>query len=252
MKSPSCPRLGFLVLWMLLAGTVLLQGCAAPGRPFTATQPPAAGKGTVYLLRTSALYAVAQPFPVHVDGRDVGSLVNASYLALQMPAGRHLLSVSTGPFGRTSRLEIQVQAGAIAYYQYNFMTGPLANAFFIGSGIEPREPQEALAALRHLKSAAVQDVVDLDLAPLFAGLADVDAIPGLNERGREGYRDWLRRERPRAFVLGSRGAWNSSWGGKPPLGEPADPVERALRKCEQRGAGPCQVYAIDDMVVWKR
>jgi len=87
-------------------------------------------------------------------------------------------------------------------------------------------------------------------APVVAGIDDVDAVP-LNERGKQGYRDWLTKKMPRAFVIGEGGAWNSSWGTTPAnLGEPNDPVQRAMQNCQKRGVKNCKLYAVDDRVVW--
>jgi hypothetical protein len=82
-------------------------------------------------------------------------------------------------------------------------------------------------------------------------VSDVDAVPHLNERGREGYREWLTKRSPRAFVIAENGHWNSTWGTNPRNeDDPMDPVARALAHCQKRGMQDCRVYAIDDRVVW--
>jgi hypothetical protein len=52
-----------------------------------------------------------------------------------------------------SELEVGVEAGKAAFYQYDFVTGPLANFFFAGSSIQPRERELALVELKQLKAA---------------------------------------------------------------------------------------------------
>jgi hypothetical protein len=87
--------------------------------------------------------------------------------------------------------------------------------------------------------------------PALASLEDVDAVPLLNERGRQGYRDWLTRKMPRAFVIAENGAWQSAWGTctKNPE-DSCEPAQRALANCEKRGLKRCRLYAVDNRVVW--
>lgn len=78
----------------------------------------------------------------------------------------------------------------------------------------------------------------------FAVLDDVDAVPYLNEDGREGYRKFLEGPPPRVFVINLSGSWMSVSGGFDPLG-------RALETCCKQG-DKCRVYAVDDYVTWTR
>lgn len=87
--------------------------------------------------------------------------------------------------------------------------------------------------------------------PKVPALQDVTAVPLLDERGREGYRDWLTKKHPRAFVVSESGAWNATWGTNPKNAEdPKDPAERALAHCQKRGLTGCRLYAVNDRVVW--
>jgi hypothetical protein len=84
----------------------------------------------------------------------------------------------------------------------------------------------------------------------FAVVANVDAVPFLDERGRQGYRDWLTKPSPRAFALAPNGIWNATWGSPTGLvDESPDAAQRALSRCEKRAAG-CKLYAVDRRVVW--
>ena len=78
----------------------------------------------------------------------------------------------------------------------------------------------------------------------FAALADVAAVPHLKDAGREGYRTFLKKDLPRGFALAPNGAWGWANGGN-------DPLQRAMDRCNRRGAGKCQPYAVDRDVVWK-
>jgi hypothetical protein len=90
--------------------------------------------------------------------------------------------------------------------------------------------------------------VDVDID--FAAVSNVDAVPYLDAHGREGYRDWVTKKAPKAFVLAPDGTWNATWGQPKNLGnESPDALSRALSRCEKRTHG-CKAYAIDDRVVW--
>ena len=77
----------------------------------------------------------------------------------------------------------------------------------------------------------------------FALIQDIDSVPYLRERGREGYRAFLSKSSPRAFAVSSTGAW--SW-----AEEGEDPVGRVLSACQANSSQPCKLYAVDDYVVW--
>ena len=77
----------------------------------------------------------------------------------------------------------------------------------------------------------------------FAAIDDVNAVPYLSEGGRQGYRAFLGKSAPRAFALSASGEW--SW-----AEEGDDPADRVLSACQKPGKPPCQLYAIDQDVVW--
>lgn len=77
----------------------------------------------------------------------------------------------------------------------------------------------------------------------FAAIDDIDAVPYLGADGRAAYRDYLLKMKPRAFALSANGAW--CW-----AEEGEDPDVRALATCESKSRQPCQLYAVDDNVVY--
>ena len=98
--------------------------------------------------------------------------------------------------------------------------------------------------------APVSVTVSVDVDKDFAAVGHVEAVPFLNERGREGYRDWLSKKQPKAFVVAPNGTWNATWGvPQNASDESPEPMARALARCEKRAQG-CKVYAVDDRVVW--
>ena len=94
------------------------------------------------------------------------------------------------------------------------------------------------------------------IAPIASGYAridDVDAVPYLGDKGREEYRVWLTRQTPRAFAVGTDGAWLAAWGIRPiNTAHPTDPSERAMLLCQQRSKETCTLYAVNGSVVWTK
>ena len=77
----------------------------------------------------------------------------------------------------------------------------------------------------------------------FAEIDNVDAVPYLNEEGRKDYKKFLSiTSLPKAFVIARDGAWWATALGK-------DPQSRAMESCKSAHKG-CQLYAVDDEVVW--
>ncbi len=77
----------------------------------------------------------------------------------------------------------------------------------------------------------------------FAAVDDVARVPYLDDHGRAVYRTFLTRPlAPRVFVVSPNGSLAAAIGG-------FDPIARALAACGRNAAG-CQVYAVDESVVW--
>jgi dienelactone hydrolase len=77
----------------------------------------------------------------------------------------------------------------------------------------------------------------------FAALDNANAIPYVSEAGREAYRHYLSQSLPRAFAVSASGAWSWAEDGD-------DPPSRALDACQKNSKTPCQLYAVDQTVVW--
>jgi dienelactone hydrolase len=88
-------------------------------------------------------------------------------------------------------------------------------------------------------------VNDLPALPrsTYAKVDDVTAVPFLSESGRAAYRDYLGKLTPRAFAVSASGAW--CW-----AEEGEAPEARALAACSSKSDSPCQLYSVDDYVVW--
>jgi hypothetical protein len=84
----------------------------------------------------------------------------------------------------------------------------------------------------------------------YAKLDDVDALPYSAEHVRKAYRDWLTKPLPRAFVLSSQKVIYTVGRDPDDASESRDPAERALARCRRASQTPCQLYAVDNVVVW--
>lgn len=88
-------------------------------------------------------------------------------------------------------------------------------------------------------------------SPAFAAINDAEAVPYLDARARDAYREWLARPHPRAFAVAPNGRFFTAWSTRPTdPAMPADPSERALVACERAAHMPCKLYAVNDRVVW--
>ena len=78
----------------------------------------------------------------------------------------------------------------------------------------------------------------------YAELENAAAVPYVSQTGRTAYQVFLKKSHPRAFAISLNGAW--SW-----AEEGDDPANRALEACEKRSKKSCQLYALDNDVVWQ-
>lgn len=95
-------------------------------------------------------------------------------------------------------------------------------------------------------------VPDVASMPTTGTLEDVDAVP-VGDKGHDAYREWLTWKSPRVFVVADGLRWNYARGTNPtdPM-QPRDPVERALKFCQDHGRTGCKVYAVDNRVIYQR
>jgi len=111
--------------------------------------------------------------------------------------------------------------------------------------------QRAPAPAVHGLAPAAAPAMPAVPASGFAQLDDIDAIPYLNDRGRQVYRDWLQMPAPRAFALSPDGHYSFTSGLRPrEANDPSDPTERALAVRERAAKVTCKLYAVNGAVVW--
>jgi hypothetical protein len=86
--------------------------------------------------------------------------------------------------------------------------------------------------------------IDIPAPTHYAAIDDVNAVPYLDDQGREVYKRFLIKPMPRAFTIAKNGVASSQNGG-------FDALNRALTQCQKQGKD-CQLYAVDNDVVWVR
>jgi hypothetical protein len=79
----------------------------------------------------------------------------------------------------------------------------------------------------------------------FAKVDDVNAVPYLGEKGKDGYRIYLSKAQPRAFAIAPNGAWGWANG-------TGDSRSRALQNCDKLGNGACALYSVNGVVIWNQ
>ncbi|MDB5967074.1 MAG: hypothetical protein JWQ72_3574 [Polaromonas sp.] len=80
----------------------------------------------------------------------------------------------------------------------------------------------------------------------YAEVTDITALKLVNAGSETAYTTFLKKRLPRAFVIAVKaGRQNYAWGGD-------NPVARALEVCEKANNETCVLYAVDDVVTWKK
>ncbi|MBO9536999.1 DUF2846 domain-containing protein [Herbaspirillum sp.] len=213
------------------------------------------GMATIYLYRGLATSEQLRtpPFYATLNNKPVTPLPAGNYISLTVPPGRHHLVVSPGPYGYNRGVTVQAEAGATYFYQFEFKLSE-DHSFFSETALSARDEAIGRNDVKTL-TRALANFNDRRLSyrrTNYAGISDIDAVPAINERGREGYRNWLKQKLPRAFVIASNGAWDSSWGmSVTDIPGISDPTTRAMQRCAARQDVVCQAYAINNSVVWK-
>lgn len=84
-------------------------------------------------------------------------------------------------------------------------------------------------------------------------LNDLNLIPYIGEKGRQGYSQWLTKPFPRAYAVSPQGSWAAAWGENPSdTSMPKDPRDRAIAMCSRNLQNKCTLYAVDEAVVWQK
>ncbi len=105
---------------------------------------------------------------------------------------------------------------------------------------------ERLAALGY--STEPKYVLGTEPRPVASPHAEIDHIESLplnKPSSKAAYQAFLKRFPPRAFAIGSGGAWGWAAGAD-------EAVKDALSSCQKYSSAPCRLYAVDEDVVWQK
>jgi dienelactone hydrolase len=181
-----------------------------------------------------------------------GKLLYPEYMPTDIPPATHYAGiddVAAVPYLNDKGREL---------YQ-RFLTSPLPRFFAIASngmasithgGFDPID-RALVQCRKHGKDCQLyaidKDVVWIRPTPApasthFASLDDQTSVPYLTDDGRKNYLKFLTFKKPRAFVIAPNGSWSAASRGE-------DPLAQALQLCGRANQG-CQLYAVDDAVVW--
>lgn len=77
-------------------------------------------------------------------------------------------------------------------------------------------------------------------------------VPYINETQQAQYQTFLTKPSPRAFAIASNGHFGSAWGLHPKdKSAPTDPKERALAGCKRFAIQDCELYVVDEKLVYQ-
>lgn len=144
--------------WLGASVVVLLSACAsAPGEKFAGIAPLNDKYGDVYLYKTKDTASTGREtgeFEVMLNGKKVGTLYNSSFLHLRIPPGAYDLKVYPPHHSREGYQQINVEAGKITFYRYQFFPDHLkTSAIRYRSLIQFKAADEAVSELKDLNSA---------------------------------------------------------------------------------------------------
>ena len=151
---------------------------------------------------------------------------------------------------------------ALAQHSMNLLTYGENVAIFVESGNDVSTTRVEVVSKRALATNITasnweETILDglgraLKDRSIQASVGAMGAVPYIDARGQEGYREWLTYGEHRAFAISADGSWGAS-SDKPDLTGNANAAsERALFLCRSTARNVCSLYAVDRQVVWQR
>ncbi|MDR3413354.1 MAG: DUF2846 domain-containing protein [Formivibrio sp.] len=226
----------------------------------------------VYIYRNEVI-GTAVRMDVEIDGNALGKTAAKTYFYTEVTPGTHTI---TSKSENTDSLNFDAAAGQLYYIWQEVKMGVLfarTKLHLVGENEGRKGVLETklAATLGTTQTPATSKVSAPKSVPNqvsargavlaqpgfiatgFASILDVDAIPYINDRARDAYREWLAQSTPKAFAIASNSHYASTWGLKPrDTTLPSDPSERALLICERIAKQPCKLYAVNGSVVWPK
>lgn len=117
----STPRNRHFTLWALALGCLLLSGCSATGAKFQGLEKPDSDAGEIVVYRPDRLVRGGVAYYVHLDGKEVGMLKNAGFVALRTTPGTHVVLMKAGLqdfFMKARTAEVVLLAGERKFLRF--------------------------------------------------------------------------------------------------------------------------------------
>ncbi|HEX3696110.1 MAG TPA: hypothetical protein VH374_12055 [Polyangia bacterium] len=136
----------------LLYGLLLsVSGCMATGQPFSAVQSgfPSLREeaGRIYFYRsTGSVYGVAQHSKILIDGAMVGRSIPGGVFYVDVPEGKHTISLPTLGVAKENTLSVRIMGGETVFIKTWVGASGLAGR----TNIEVAEPEDARPVIKTL------------------------------------------------------------------------------------------------------
>lgn len=202
---------------------------AQPGRPTTPVSPMRAAARVPYLNDAQqAEYQrfLTKPFP------------RAFAIA---PTGHYVYNYSTSPLDKSHPNDPSERALMLC----SRLSGVGCELYAVDDQVVfkalPQQPQPQPAGVRSRRGNH----------PVDPALAAVN-VPLLNEGQQAEYQVFLTRSLPRAFAISGTGHFAMAWSTTPlDKSQPSNPSMRALSSCRLMSGHDCQLYLVDNEIVYK-
>jgi hypothetical protein len=150
-SSHAYPFARRTTLLALAATAAFITGCATPtGQVFNASAKPPEGQAQVYVYLKSPMPGHGSGFDVKLDQQHAADLLSNAYVQLPVTAGEHVLGV-TPPLAKTFTQNFTAQPGNTYYFEFELPPMLLANVFYLGASLTPRDAAKAQADMAGLK-----------------------------------------------------------------------------------------------------
>ena len=147
------------------------------------------------------------------------------------------------PLAKRMHEAYSAAGGKAQLVAYGAFKGDAHRTFSDGDGLKIWWPE----AERFLQTLGLPTTVlprGVSEDPELAALSDTKRIPFIQDNCARSYHVFLDSDYPRAYAISADGQCGYAYGGE-------DPKKRAVEFCQRRARETCQLYAVDNNVIWK-
>ena len=237
------PRLRAVLLPLLIWACAQLSGCASitSGSEHSLSIDTHDGKGTrvkgaqCALRNRKGQWTVTTPATANITGAPDNLLVHCEADGFDAGMASVISTVKTEMFGN-------ILIGGLIGVAIDHTSG---SAYAYPPNIRVRMGESIMVQPARTRTGHISSHANPEKLPArsdWASLEDVERVP-TTESGRNTYRQFLEAPMPRAIAFSREGSvgWSRNV---------ANAADIALQRCERNGRHACQLYAIDNYVVW--